>query len=135
MPETNIIVARARIAGGVSLASEAPEHVTASAGSRIMIKLPFRFDDLSKLREDYEVTLAVTLDDEPEEVATIVGKDHPVLSDDKRGFVLQERTIVAPGDHHIHYRATVRLEVGGWDGGETQLQESEVAGSVRVTVS
>ncbi len=134
MPETNIIVARARIAGGLSLASEAPAQVTADAGSRILIKLPFRFDDLSKLREDYEVTLAVALDDEPEEVATVVGKDILGLSDDKRGFVLQERTIVAPGEHQLHFRASVRLEIGGWDGGETQLQENEVTGTVRVTV-
>ncbi len=134
MAETNIIVARARIAGGIALTEEAPAHARADAGSPIRIKFPFRFEDLSKLREDYTVELRVQIDDEPEETSTLEGKDHPVLSDDKRGFVVQERTIIAPGEHVLRFRAAVRLEIGGWDGGDTQLQEQALEGRIQLTV-
>ena len=132
MVDVNLIVARARIAGGIEVTPEAPEKIHIHAGDNVQIKFPFRFDDAAG-REDYHVRLQVHVDGEDQE-AHFDGVDRPVVSDDRRGFVMVEHVFVGAGPHRLKYTASCQLDTAEWSGGEASVQESVVEGEVIIDV-
>lgn len=128
---TNLVVARARVAGGIELDTCAPDSIDAPAGDEILVKLPFRFDEMERRKEDYEVSLTTRLDEEPTQEDTFTGRDAAMRSDDRRGFVMTRHRIMLGGRHHLRFEARLRLTVGEWSGeGQEEIQETSCEGEV-----
>ncbi len=132
MVDVNLIVARARIAGGIQVEDEAPERLHIHAGDTVQVKFPFRFDETDD-REDYQVKLEIQVDGESQE-ATFSGVDRPIVSDDRRGFVMVEHVFIGAGTHVLRYVATCQLISSEWKGGEAAVQETIAEGEVTIDV-
>lgn len=128
---TNLVVARARVAGGIELDTCAPDRLDVKAGDEVLVKLPFRFDEIERRREDYEVSLTTRLDDEEAQADEFRGEDAAMRSDDRRGFVMTRHRIMLGGQHRLRFEARLRLTVGEWSGdGQEEIQETSCEGEV-----
>lgn len=135
MEPVNLVVARARIAGGVMLEREAPAELRVTSGSEVLVKFPFRFDEVSADREDYTVILRTRLDGEALQEEMFEGRDHPARDDGRRGFLVHRHRVMASGTHTLEFQAVVRLARSAWKGDDADLNEAEVEGQVRLVTS
>lgn len=132
--DANVIVARARIAGGVRLEREAPDEIRVASGQEILVKVPFRFDEVGDAREDYRIVLRTSIGGGPSMEERVEAKDRTGRSDARRGIVMQRHRLEEAGEHALAFAVQVDVERTPWQGGETVVETSSTEATLLVRV-
>lgn len=110
--ELNIIVARANIVGGVKLEPEQPMDTEGMPGDRLLVKLPFKYQEVSRSEDGFRLQLTSKFAGRQAKPATFDQVDRRGVADDKWGFVSQEYHLPEPGEHVLEWRAAVEYKDG-----------------------
>lgn len=110
--DTNLVVARVRIHGGLTIEPEEEGPVEGEPGGRLLVKLPFRYDEVSRERDDYRIRLEATFNGIEADPIEHTGRDRRGLPDDARGFIMREFSLPGPGAYVLSFHATAEYREG-----------------------
>lgn len=111
--EINVIVARVKIVGRVEMLDEAPELLRGAPGDRLVVKFPFMYEEVSRGKDDFRLQLTSKFAGREAESARHEHTDRRGLTDDQRGFIMQDYLLPAPGMYELEWRAAAEYNEEG----------------------
>jgi hypothetical protein len=131
----SVVVADAKIVGGVAIHERAPSEVKVRRGQVLELKFTYNLEEASAKKELYEFALQSTLDGQSQPVARKQIKDSWGTPQGALGYVSQKYRINEAGSVELRFDASATYTVSKWFGAARRVKDAKnVSGTLTVRV-